>query len=529
MTSYLARHIGRGGATPQTEPIAGTVPNSAGGYAFPVDDWMRLERFLILGSEGGTFYINEGKLTRESADAVERCIAADGLRAVETIVAISVEGRAPKNDPALFALAMAMKLGDDRTRRAAGDALHKVARTGTHLFHAADFVQAFGGWGRGTKRAFADWYARKPIDRLALQAVKYRQRDGWAHRDLLRLAHPLTAVDDAERRALFDWICGREKTAEALPAIVRGYEEANVEGVPSREIAALVRTYSLPREAVPIPALNSVEVWAALLSGMPLTAMIRSLAKMTAVGLLKPLGDAAMHVCRTVQDEAALKAARVHPLALLLAQRTYASGHGERGSLTWAPVQSIVDALDAGFYAAFRTIEPTGKRLLLGIDVSGSMEGNKIAGTSLTAREGAAAMALVTAATEQNYHLMGFSRGFMPLAISPRQRLGDVVRYMGTLGFQSTDCSLPMLYALEHGLEVDAFVIYTDAETYAGRMHPVQALQLYRTKTGIAAKLAVVAMTSNGFTIADPNDGGMLDVVGFDADTPAVIADFIRR
>lgn len=43
---------------------------------------------------------------------------------------------------------------------------------------------------------------------------------------------------------------------------------------------------------------------------------------------------------------------------------------------------------------------------------------------------------------------------------------------------------------------------------------------------GIPARLVVVGMASKGFTIADPNDGGMLDVVGFDTTTPQVIADF---
>ena len=33
-------------------------------------------------------------------------------------------------------------------------------------------------------------------------------------------------------------------------------------------------------------------------------------------------------------------------------------------------------------------------------------------------------------------------------------------------------------------------------------------------------------MVSNGFSIADPQDGGMLDVVGFDTSTPSIIADF---
>jgi 60 kDa SS-A/Ro ribonucleoprotein len=36
-------------------------------------------------------------------------------------------------------------------------------------------------------------------------------------------------------------------------------------------------------------------------------------------------------------------------------------------------------------------------------------------------------------------------------------------------------------------------------------------------------------MVSNGFSIADPDDGGMLDVVGFDTATPSVIADFVNQ
>ena len=94
--------------------------------------------------------------------------------------------------------------------------------------------------------------------------------------------------------------------------------------------------------------------------------------------------------------------------------------------------------------------------------------------------------------------------------------------------FGGTDCALPMLYALERGIAADAFIIYTDSETWAGVIHPAVALKQYRERTGIPARLVVVGMVANGFSIADPNDAGMLDVVGFDTATPAVIADFIR-
>src|SRR6185437_14957548 len=123
-------------STPQSEPIPGSdqVQNSAGGYSFKIDDWARLRRFLILGSEGGTYYISEKALTLENAQGVLACIKADGKRAVDEIVAISDAGRAPKNDPALFALAMAAGLGDLETRKYAFQNLSKVARIGTHLF-----------------------------------------------------------------------------------------------------------------------------------------------------------------------------------------------------------------------------------------------------------------------------------------------------------------------------------------------------------------------------------------------------------
>jgi 60 kDa SS-A/Ro ribonucleoprotein len=85
-----------------------------------------------------------------------------------------------------------------------------------------------------------------------------------------------------------------------------------------------------------------------------------------------------------------------------------------------------------------------------------------------------------------------------------------------------------MLHAIQNRLLVDAFVVLTDSETWAGDIHPVQALRRYRERSGLPARLIVVGMVSNGFTIADPDDGGMMDVVGFDAAVPQLMSDFVR-
>lgn len=136
-------------------------------------------------------------------------------------------------------------------------------------------------------------------------------------------------------------------------------------------------------------------------------------------------------------------------------------------------------------------------------------------------------MAMVTMAREPRHYVVEFQERLTPSNIHPKMRLPDVVDYMARRPFGSTRCSAPFEYALQNRLEVDAFVVFTDSETNGG-VHPFAAMQRYRREMGIPAKLIVNGMTSTGFTIAKPDDSGMLDLVGLDANMPALMSDFIR-
>jgi 60 kDa SS-A/Ro ribonucleoprotein len=553
MTSYIKHITAR--KKPQSEPIPGTtqVANSSGGFSFPVDDWTRLDRFLVLGAEGGSYYATERTLTQENAAAVSRCLTADGLRTVARIVEISECGRAPKNDPAIFALALAASYQQStETRQAALAAMPRVCRTGTMLFQFNEAVEQLRGHGRALNRAIARWYLHKSPRDLAYQCVKYQRRNGWSHRDLLRLAKPKATGAHQE---IFHWIAkgwpgvGADPHTNADLNPIWAMEKAK-RATGKDEICRLIRDFDLVRECIPTRWLTEAAVWEALLEKMPLTAMIRNLATMTRVGLLTPMAAAVSMVVERLDSDEHLRKARIHPIAILAALWTYKAGRGERGRNVWAPVAQVIDALDTAFYRAFDNIEPTGKRWLLALDVSGSMSGGAIAGVpGLTPRVGSCAMALITAATESLYSFvaftsggwqcraagkgqwasMGYTNGLTPFDISPRERLDDVGARTAALPMGGTDCALPMLYATERKIAVDVFAVYTDSETWAGDIHPVQALRDYRQRTGIGAKLIVVGMVSNGFSIADPDDGGMLDVVGFDTSTPAVMADFVAN
>ena len=143
----------------------------------------------MLGSDAPAYYQSARALTRENAKAVLDCLAADAARAVARIVEISVSGRAPKQDPAIFALALATLEEKSETRALAYAAVPKVCRTATHLFQFVATAKALGkGFGRGMKRAVAAWYDDKPVEAIAYQAIKYRSREGYDHERLLDMA-----------------------------------------------------------------------------------------------------------------------------------------------------------------------------------------------------------------------------------------------------------------------------------------------------------------------------------------------------
>ena len=522
------------------------VKNAAGGYTFAVDDWARVHRFLTLGTDGGTYYTSAAELTKDNAAVVLRAAAKDPVELVRRIVEVSVNGRAPKQNPALFALAIAAAAEDVDGRRAAFAALPLVARTGTHLFTFAKYVEQFRGWGPALVRAVAGWYTDREVDKLAYQAVKYRQRDGWTHRDLLRLSHPRT--QDPARRALFDWISRGSmgptpEVQEAagiagadLPVLVSNFVEAQ-NAITARTVVEIIgRGTGISWEMIPDKFINDADVWAALLAqGIPQTALMRQLPRLTKLGLAT--GESGRLIAAELADPERLKKGRVHPINILVAQRTYSSGRSARGDGTWTPTPLISDALDAAFYNAYGAVQPSGKRTMLALDISASMTAS-ISGMPLTAREASAALALVTAATEADHLIVGFTcqhragrimeTELSQLDISPRRRLDDNIRAVSGLPMGRTDCALPMRLALQNKLPVDTFHIYTDNETWFGSMHPHQALRDYRDKMGIPARLVVVAMTGTGNTIADPTDPGQLDVSGFDSAVPNLIADFSR-
>jgi hypothetical protein len=321
---------------------------------------------------------------------------------------------------------------------------------------------------------------------------------------------------------------------------------------------ALVRDHGLVREQIPTHLLNSSDIWKELLmskgangKGMPLEALTRNLGKMSS--LPNFMGPANTDViCARLSSEEDIQKSRIHPFKVLVASRIYGAGKAMKGALAWTVSPRVRDQLTTTFMRSFKNVAPTGKRYMAALDVSGSMDVACMGCPAISCRQASAALAHMLYETEHTGKGHVYVRGFTAVAssgygyglgsVSPAdngfRNFDHLVKRGMTLDqfiqatnapYGATDCSLPMLRAMEEGLNVDVFIVMTDSETFAGRVHPQVALEEYRKKANKPdAKLIVVGMTANNLTIADPNDRNTLNLAGFDASMPEIIAMFVR-
>jgi len=513
-------------STPQSRPIPGReaemVANNAGGFGFTLDKWNALHRFLIIGSEGGTYYIREHKLTELNAKIAIECIKEDGNRAALAAYHVNTENLAPKVNSQLFVMALVLKHGDDTAKGTAEALLPSMLRTGTHLLNFAAMVDGLCGWGRSKRRIFSNWFESRDPDALAYQVLKYRNRDGWTIRDVMRLCHPVSApyqdtdpVNIHKRVAVYNWICGRK--GDFLPRVLNDYELIQIglqEGNLTPLKAALLGVQlGLPREALPTEALNDPELWKAMLPSTPLHALLRNLVNLEKYGVFNHAPSCGEAV-RKLRNANSMRTARVHPFAVLLASMMCKQNRVAR---------PIMEALDDAYDAAFDNVGPTNKRILVGIDISGSM-GKPCMGTPIPTNLAAAAMALTIARLEPYADVVQFdTRVQKQLAITKRSSVSSLESTHGG----GTDVASPVIWAAEHNYPYDAFIILTDDETWAGKMHPQQAIESYRRQTGLPTKLICCSMAANNVSVVDPKDPLSLGVCGLDASIPGVIAGFI--
>lgn len=516
--------------------------NRSGGLVHVASDDDRFIRALTIGADMGTFYVDQESLSVQTIDFLKDYISKNPQKSVETIREVSSTGRAAKNSHSVFALAVAFSLNDPKTTQYAKDAFLDVVRTTFDLTEFLASLKALGaGMGRAKKNSIASWYESRDSDQLAYQVSKYRQRGGYSHRDMLRISHP--EVKDENLVNFILSLGGAEKDYEKdmLPQVAQNYLE--VSSVDNETEAVSIIQNSSGRfawEFLDTSLLNSPHVWKALLEGnhVGYIALLRNLSRLYKIGLLDKGSDTLSIVKNKLVSEKDITSSRVHPMHILnamylLAQkvngiRDYYFNLGVTSSLK-TPVS---DELNKALVISYSNIKPTGKKISLAVDVSASMNHNMIRWDFSQFRKGAsprqvsAMLASLLLHNEEsgNVDVYAFSDSLTALDVDKNTTVSQFVSLTDKLPFSFTNAALQIEKAVEDREVYDAFITITDNET---QFEVDNILAQYRKDVNPDAKLVVISVTGDKFSVNDPHDLNGLDVCGADAASLNYVTDFI--
>ncbi|MFB2920802.1 TROVE domain-containing protein [Aerosakkonema funiforme] len=514
--------------TPQTQPIPGReaemIQGRSGGFMFDAGIWKMLRRCLLIGTAQSTYYAGKQELTEDFVEVVKEAIAENPTRVAEEILYAS-DGRSINNSAPIFALVL-LSMGEaPEAKKAFQEIFPQVVRTGSHFYEWLNYTKSLRGFGKVIREVGKNWLSREDVKGLAYQLLKYQQRQGFSHRDALRLFHVNPPTEN--HRQLFEWVVkGWQELPNEIPsdalAQIWWYEWLKRNQDKTHE--AIAKGHLTHEMAAPVGKMDK-QAWQLLFNQMPIGAMLRNLGSLTELGVLRTDEQANLDRVESVlNNKEHLRKGRIHPIDVLKALKTYQSGGRlGRSQKTWNPVPRIGDILEKAVELSFDVVEPTGKVFMHAVDISGSMSCGVVDSVGLTYCEIATTMALVTAKSEKNYMIRGFSTEFRDLGITCKDSFSSAVTKASKQNFGGTDASVAYDWMINNKFKADVICFWTDSESWAGYKHPSQALAEYRQKVNPNIKAVYVTLAPYRITLVDPKDPLSWDMGGFDPGAPRVI------
>ncbi|KAK3102549.1 hypothetical protein FSP39_012112 [Pinctada imbricata] len=560
------------------EPMEVEVPVSA----LRKRDVDKLWNFLMYGCPRTTVHIPQNRdLEDKVVDVILRLIA---LGAGETVIdgirkAATGHGKRDDSDhtlddspatclkyPVLYALAVCIKSNNPATKKKAYDCLLEVCTIPSYLFlflflyyrmclnEAAQISEhpKKPSWPKSFRKTIKKWYTQFDPLKLAHLVTKYRSRYGWSHKKVLRLAHiGHDRVDSRGRGFVIKYILSGlleakntydqdpdpkvTEVREYLEAVeyVRRFdyrkEEDGSEGL--KTLLEKIKINELAWEHVQTYVLKSPLIWRTLLVTMPPLALIRNLSRLSYLGLLTPGSNEPTIeeriVCERLQKRDALLAAKIHPMTILIAISRYTTGQNQRNK-RWSINEAVRRCLWAAFCTSYEMFHPTGKNLLVALNINTRMLCPVIASPALSSKMAAVAIAKIFHEVEGNQRVNCIKFDSSSEAVDMTRDVVTITETFPRVEGQ-TDFTVPFTYARNGGLNVDAFVILSDFvnDDQIGKLR--RGLSDYCAQhVGRRIKLVIIGLTSTELSEVDPEgEENLLVVPGIDINSLRKVTDFI--
>jgi len=497
--------------TPQSKPLPGKEhrmkSNPAGGYGFDEGAAGIVRRFVVLGIDNGTFYTSEHALARKTVDAI-RSYANEDTDGFADLLTYARGVAMRQRDPlAAYAVGLdAVRSNPDKAAKLY-EIFNDMIRTGGDMLVFMGYTRALGrGVGRGMRKAISRWYNRRNPQDTEFQIAKYRKRGGFAHEDVVRLAHPRPRSDYLSR--VFRYITGHGPPTPLFENIEAAKKVSTMSA-----LEEIIKRGKLTWEMIPTdPWHKRPEFWDFMIPRLPPLAFVRHLHRFTDRCIS---GD---HYClraKAIDRISRLNRgdARVHPGRVFNAYLELV----KRRKLDSA----MATELEEAFFRGFTDMERAHSSVAVALDMSGSMRWEN-------RTHMAGALGVLLAKKFIGAHTYYFdTRAVTPdeAGVSPRElAFGRAGSPLG--GGTAVSRVIERIEA--DGVAADAIVIVTDEQSWYGR-HPVAAFDDYKRRINRNAKLVVLSLAADGISLTDPERSDQMTVAGWTPDAADIVARFIEE
>ncbi|MGH9768811.1 MAG: vWA domain-containing protein, partial [Blastocatellia bacterium] len=409
--------------------------------AYALSQKAQLAQYAATGCLNYTFYADAGE---QLAKVIELCKGLDAEFIAKTAIYARERGFM-KDMPALLCAVLSVRDGKTLAR-----VFPRVIDNGKMLRNFVQIVRS-GAAGRkslGTapKRLINDWFAQRGDEAIFKDSVG--QAPSLA--DIVKMIHPKPAT--ASRAALYGYFIGREFDAEALPPIIRQYEQFKAG-----------ETLDAPN--VPFQMLTSlplgVKDWAGIARSAPWQMTRMNLNTFARHGVFNEPGLPEL-IAGRLRDERAIRKARVFPYQLLAA---YLNANGNQ-------IPDVVrEALQDAMEIAIGNVPNVEGKVYVFPDISGSMHSpvtghRKGATSTVRCIDIAALVAAAVLRRNPRAEVIPFESKALEIGLNPRDSVMTNAEKLASLPCGGTNCSAPLALLNRRKAQGDLVIYVSDNESW---------------------------------------------------------------
>lgn len=484
-----------------TTPFTGSVSNPEGNEANPVNDFVYFRRALVLGYFKN-FYYTDTELLNIFVDHVNATFTEDNGEIAHSILDMAFEIYENSFYLDLETLMLFFELVTETSPMYAQRVYEYIPRfrNSSHFLLFAKIVNMRRGWGSGLRKAVNAFYTHVPEDKLLFDILKYQQRWGISHKDVLFKAHPTLNA------TVFNTIMGNPVDNDFVNTVRFLLSGKATE----KDVEHAFTHYRLSHEMINTSTLTP-EVWKILAKhkAIPLHAVLWNLGRFTRAGLFRNK-EFRNEILRVIESGTK----HMNPFDYFKAHAAYINGSGTR--MSWEPVEQIEEALLNAFLhsVANETFEYTGN-VVFALDMSASMTWAESAFPHTNGSTAAAVALFTLLKTTPNAQVVEFTGEAAPSALNRVMNLAQVIGYARLANGGRTDHSSVIRYLIQHNVNADVLVYLTDnVQTDGNNMSDM--LKWYESKLGHSLKVINIAMTPMEYSAVFKEDGDVLELSGFD-------------